>query len=93
MPDTVQDVMRSDVLAVEVGVSIGQAARDMRQQGIGDVVLTERDRVRGILMDRDIVVRAVAESLHPTATFAGDSCSREVIDAGASTDRAVELNV
>jgi CBS domain-containing protein len=93
MADTVQDVMNSDVIAVDAGVSIEQAARVMRQQGIGDVLVTEGDRVRGILTDRDIVVRAVAENKHPTATFAGDCCSRDVkvVDVGESVDRAIEL--
>jgi len=49
----------------------------MRERDIGDVIVLEDDRVVGILTDRDIVVRAVAEGRTPTETRVGDIGSRD----------------
>lgn len=93
MANTVQEVMSRNVQAVETGASLETAARLMREQNIGDVVVIDNDRIRGILTDRDIVIRAIADSRHPAATFAGDCCSREVtvVEADESVDRAIDL--
>jgi CBS domain-containing protein len=56
-----------------------EAARVMRKNDIGDVVVTDGPRLWGILTDRDIVVRALAEGLDPQGTMVGDICSRELV--------------
>lgn len=93
MANTVQEVMSPNVQAVNTGDSLETAARLMREQDIGDVVVVDDDRIQGILTDRDIVVRAIADSKHPAATFAGDCCSEEitVVEANESVDRAIDL--
>jgi signal-transduction protein with cAMP-binding, CBS, and nucleotidyltransferase domain len=52
-------------------------ARLMRDQGIGDVVVADGQRVVGVLTDRDITVRAVAEGVDPLTVGAGAVCSRD----------------
>jgi CBS domain-containing protein len=48
----------------------------MKQGDISDVLVTEPDgRLCGILTDRDIVVRAIAEQLDPVLTAVGEICS------------------
>jgi CBS domain-containing protein len=71
--------------------SITDAARLMRDSNIGNVVVTEGGAPCGILTDRDIVVRSVAER-RPDATL-GQICSRELVSASPDDDlgRAVEL--
>jgi CBS domain-containing protein len=50
----------------------------MRDGNIGDVVVLEEDRIQGILTDRDIVVRALADGRDPARTTVGEICSREL---------------
>jgi CBS domain-containing protein len=38
----------------------------MKEQGIGDVLVVEGDRLAGIVTDRDLVVRVMAEGREPT---------------------------
>jgi len=45
---------------------ISDAAELMRREDIGDVIVLEEDRLYGILTDRDIVVRVVAEGRDPS---------------------------
>lgn len=93
MADTIRDVMMPNPLTVNAQTSIEGAAQAMRANDIGDVLVTENGRLRGILTDRDVVVRAVAMGRHPAATFAGDVCSTNVytVNADDSIERAVDV--
>ena len=50
----------------------------MRENDIGDVIVVEDDRLCGILTDRDIVVRAVADGRDSATTKVGDICTRDL---------------
>jgi CBS domain-containing protein len=72
MADRIRDVMTPDPATCEPDDSIVEAARAMRDGDFGAVVVVENDQVRGILTDRDIVVRAVADGKDPGATEVGE---------------------
>lgn len=93
MAQFVRDVMQPDPVVVDARASIETAAQAMRTHDIGDVVVTGEDRIQGILTDRDIVVRVLAEQKHPAATNAGDVCTQSVqtVDADARTEDAVQM--
>jgi len=92
MAQTVGEIMSTDPATVPGRVAISAAARLMRERGIGDVLVTDEGRLRGVLTDRDIVVRAVAEERSDTAT-AVEVCSEDVVSCRVSdeVDRAVAL--
>ncbi|CAL9380613.1 CBS domain-containing protein [Streptomyces sp. NPDC090994] len=73
----VKDVMTPGVVAVRPGASLVEAARLMRDHGIGDVVVADGQRVVGMLTARDITVRAVAEGVDPLAVGVGAVCTRD----------------
>ncbi|MEU7057741.1 CBS domain-containing protein [Streptomyces sp. NPDC046197] len=75
MADFVRDVMTPGVVAVRPDASLVEAARLMRAQDIGDVVVADGQDVVGVLTDRDITVRAVAEGLDPQAVSARTVCT------------------
>jgi CBS domain-containing protein len=75
MAGTVEEIMTRDPRTVEIGDSLVDAAREMRDGDIGNVIVTDGGRVAGIVTDRDIVVRALAEGRDPRSTTAGDVCS------------------
>src|SRR5436190_15983279 len=62
---TVRQVMTTNPRRVSVDESIIAVAQMMRDEDIGSVIVTDADEVRGVVTDRDIVVRAVADGLDP----------------------------
>lgn len=75
MAEFVKDVMTPGVVAVRPDASLVEAAQLMRSQNIGDVVVADGQEVVGVLTDRDIAVRAVAEGLDPLTVGAGSVCT------------------
>jgi len=65
----------------------------MREADIGDVMVHDDGRVCGIVTDRDIVVRAVADHLAPDEVTIGEICSRELaaLSPADSVDDAVRV--
>lgn len=85
--------MMPSPLTVDARTTIEAAAQVMRENDIGDVLVTEDGVLRGILTDRDIVVRAVAAGRHPAATSTGEVCSAAIQTVGADdpTTQAAEI--
>jgi CBS domain-containing protein len=76
---TVKDVMTTNVVYVASQTTIAEAARTMREQDIGDIVVADGPSLAGVLTDRDVVVRAVAEGRDPEATTVGEIMTRDLI--------------
>jgi CBS domain-containing protein len=76
---TVQEIMTTDVVRLPVDTTVVDAAREMRDREIGDVVVIDNDRLVGVVTDRDIVVRAVADGLPPDQTTLGAVVSRDLV--------------
>ena len=89
----IRDVMTPNPIALPVTALAIEAARAMRDSDIGNVVVLDGHQICGIVTDRDIVVRAVAEGLDPTSTPLMDICSRVLttISPEDSVDKAVRL--
>lgn len=85
--------MSPDPVVVDGKASVERAAELMRTHNVGDVVVIEDGQVRGILTDRDIVVRAIAEKKRPPATLARECCTEDpkAISVDETTDHAIEL--
>ena len=93
MTQTVQDLMIGDVVVVPSTTTLSEAAQQMRDRNIGDVIVQDAPGVEGILTDRDIVVRAAAEGLSPDEVTVGDICSTGLatVRPGDPIERAVSL--
>jgi CBS domain-containing protein len=77
MDKSVKDVMSSSPRTIEASTPLPDAARLMRDENVGSLPIVEGDRLAGIVTDRDIAVRAVAEGrLDATA---GEIASREIV--------------
>lgn len=61
----VKEVMTRDVEFVDSNDSIKQAAEKLKELNIGVLPVKTGDEVVGIITDRDIVVRSVAQGLDP----------------------------
>jgi CBS domain-containing protein len=86
MAQTIRDIMNTNVVTVQSTDSVTAAAQIMRDANIGDVLVMEDDRLSGILTDRDIVVRALAEGKDLDATRAGEIASHELTTVSPEDD-------
>jgi CBS domain-containing protein len=89
---TVRDVMVTDVVSIEPSASLTDAARVMEEANVGMLPVVQDGKLLGVITDRDIVVRAVAQEADPASTAVGDCISINAIVAEPdwSTDRALQ---
>jgi CBS domain-containing protein len=78
MAQYLRDIMTQKPVTVQATDTVVAAARSMRDGNIGDVVVVDNEQIQGILTDRDIVVRALAEGRDPARTTVGEICTREL---------------
>jgi CBS domain-containing protein len=92
MARTVADVMTSHPATVEGDQPVSVAATLMRDNDTGAIIVNDNGRMQGIVTDRDITVRVVADERGPD-TPVRDVCSPSVEAVGpdASIDQAVQL--
>jgi CBS domain-containing protein len=79
MVDSIAEVMSSNVRTVTPDTTLREAAEIMRDGDVGDVVVTESGRLKGILTDRDIVVRCLAGGGDPHTARVREVCSEEIV--------------
>ncbi|MET8677408.1 CBS domain-containing protein [Streptomyces sp. NPDC004647] len=75
MAQYVRDVMTPAVTSVRPDASLVEAAELMRTQDIGDVLVAQDGALVGMLTDRDITLRAVAEGVDPLTVSAQSVCT------------------
>ena len=75
----VKELMAVDVEVLDPGATVEEAAYLMSDADVGALPVVEDEKVVGMLTDRDIVVRAVAEGLDPADTKVEDIMTPEVI--------------
>jgi CBS domain-containing protein len=79
MSQTVEDVMTAHPVICSATAPLTEAARMMRDHDIGDVLVERDGQLCGLVTDRDIVVRAVADGKDVSATELGDVCSKQLV--------------
>lgn len=73
------EVMTPNPVVLPAKATVLDAAREMQSSDIGDVLVLDGESVCGIITDRDLVVRALAEELDPLNTRLADICTRDVV--------------
>jgi CBS domain-containing protein len=88
-----RDVMTPDPVILEASATVADAARRMRERDVGDVLVQHDGELCGIVTDRDLVVRCIAEAQDPRTQTLEHLCSQDLatLAADASVDDAVEL--
>ncbi len=89
----VKDVMVTNVVTVDVNVSVRKAVERMNAQVIGCLVVLEKGHYAGILTERDVLVRVVAKALNPEKMFVGQVMSKPltVVDPETSLEETIKL--
>jgi CBS domain-containing protein len=93
MAQQIRELMTPNPVTLPGTASVHEAARAMRAADIGDVIVIENNQVCGIVTDRDIVVRTVAEARDPATTTLADICSHALttVRTTDSIEQAVQL--
>jgi CBS domain-containing protein len=92
MSKTVAEVMTADPATLDASQPVSVAAQLMVSEDTGAVILTDDGHVSGIVTDRDIAVRVVAQDKGPD-TPVREACSEELTTVGPDTsiEQVVQL--
>ena len=74
----IRDLMTSNPTTCEPSTTVLEAAKRMAQDDVGSIPVVEGDRLVGLLTDRDITVRVVAEGRDPMSTTLRDVASSQL---------------
>lgn len=94
MGQMIRDVMTCNPVKLSLDATVKDAATAMRDHNIGSVLVTGDDgALFGILTDRDIAVRSVAEGRDPTSTTLREICSHALthLTPEDEVDNAIRL--
>ncbi len=93
MAQRISDVMTDRLVTVPADASIVDAGRAMRDNDIGDVLVMDGGRFCGLVTDRDIVVRAIAEGQVPSSVQVRDVVTEDIqtLSPDSSVDDAVNV--
>lgn len=93
MARKIRDIMTPEPVCMAPAENVPAAARAMKQHGIGMVLVQQDNQLRGLVTDRDIMVRVLAENRDPGTTQIGEICSADLVTVSPDDDvqRAVRL--
>ena len=93
MPARVQDLMTPDPATIAPDASVREAAQLMMQNDVGPLPVVEGGKLVGIVTDRDLVVRVLADGRDPDSTQVKDACSEDLIAVSPEDglERALQL--
>jgi CBS domain-containing protein len=93
MGKSITDAMTTNPTSIEKSTPIADAARLLASEDVGSLPVLEGERLVGILTDRDITLRVVAEGKDPKSTTAGEVASGDLvtIDPEQELDEALRL--
>jgi CBS domain-containing protein len=82
----VTNLMTGSPVTVEPSATLVEAARAMANEDIGPLPVVQGDRLVGMVTDRDLVVRGIAEERNATSTTVGDIASSDLVTVTPDTD-------
>ena len=93
MVNSVRDAMTEDPRSIGPSTSVVEAARLMRDEHIGSLPITDGNTLVGMITDRDITTRVVAEAADLATTSVGDVHSQDLVsvEPGKDLEEALRL--
>jgi CBS domain-containing protein len=89
----IRDLMTENPSSCERSTSVAEAAKVMARENVGSVPVVEDGRLVGVVTDRDLVVRVLAEGRDPQSTTVGEIASSELVTLSPDDglDQALQL--
>ena len=81
----IDSLMKTDMVTVQPGSTVADACKSMARNGVGAVLVVEGGEMRGILSERDVVTRLVAEGKDAAATTVADIATDAVVAVEVDT--------
>ncbi|NNE20511.1 MAG: CBS domain-containing protein [Myxococcales bacterium] len=81
----IRSLMKTEMITVKPDDSVADAARLMAQNEVGAVLVVEGGTMKGIVSERDVVTRVVAEGKDPSATKVSEISTEAVVDVDVNT--------
>lgn len=75
----IREIMNTEVKTIKPSCDVREAAEKMCENRIGCLVVVQKGRMVGILTERDVIMRVVAEDLVPSKTRVDDVMTTEVV--------------
>jgi CBS domain-containing protein len=93
MGHSIKDVMTSDPCTIDADKSVAYAAKMMRDEDVGLAPIVKGEKLIGMLTDRDIAIRVVAEGKSPDQVTVREVASKQVvtIDPQQDLDEALRI--
>jgi len=93
MGKTIREVMTSNPCTIDADKDIAYAAKMLRDEDVGVAPIVEGDQLIGVLTDRDIAIKVVAEGKDPQTTKVREIASKDIvtIDPQQDLDEALRL--
>ncbi len=82
----VKDVMTTGIACVDSKSSAADAAKKMRDQNVGTVLVVDENQVKGLITDRSIVTKVVAGQQDPKNVPVGNVMTKQVVGCRESDD-------
>jgi CBS domain-containing protein len=85
--------MVDEVVTIDPSATLADAARQMRDHNVGILPVIVAGELAGVITDRDLVVRALAEGADPTLTVVGGFASGAPISVRPDTGLAETMEI
>lgn len=93
MAQKIRDIMTSSPVTLAADQPVADAAAAMKKYGIGDVIVLDGGQMRGIVTDRDLAVRVLADGRDPQTTTLAEVCSPSVVTVSPDDDVAEAVSL
>ena len=93
MGQSIRDVMTSDPCTIDAEKPVAYAAKMMRDEDVGLAPIVEGDKLIGMLTDRDIAIRVVAEGKDPNQVTVREIASKQVVTIDPQQDLNEALRI
>ncbi len=81
----IRSLMKTEMVTIEPDALVSDAARLMAQNQVGAVLVVEGGAMKGIVSERDVVTRVVAEGKDPSTTKVSEIATTAVVDVDVDT--------
>ena len=91
----IKSYMRKNIVTVDAEASAAAASKTMKQNSVGHLIVLKNDRPAGIVTERDLVMKVMADERDPSKVKVSEfmSTSLITIDPDASVEDAVKIMV
>jgi CBS domain-containing protein len=82
----IKDIMTTDIACVDTKSTVADAAKKMKDLNVGSVLVIDKEQLQGLVTDRAIATKAVAEKKDPSKVPVTDIMTRDIVGCSEEDD-------